>query len=91
MSVLAALIRGKKSYDTIPNEVVTEINNEVTRSITDNSPSIEAVRAWLYKIEEPEEYHHIVLDKCKADAEAMAYFLKHANGEFEIKDLLDKN
>ena len=50
-----------------------------------------SVRAWLYKIEEPEEYHHIVLDKCKRDPEALAYFLKHANGEFEAKDLFDKN
>ena len=91
MSILAELIKGKKTYDTIPDEVVTEINNEITCSITDNSPSIEAVRAWLYKIEEPEEYHHIVLDKCKADDEALAYFLKHANGEFEVKDLLNKN
>lgn len=91
MSILAELIKGKKTYDSIPDEAVTEFNNEVICSITDNSLSIEAVRAWLYKIEEPEEYHHIVLDKCKRDPEALAYFLKHANGEFEVKDLLDKN
>ena len=91
MSILAELIKGKKTYNIISNEVVTKFNNEITCSITDNSPLIEAVRAWLYKIEEPEEYHRIVLDKCKADPEALAYFLKHANGEFEVKDLLDKN
>ena len=36
------------------------------------------IRAWLRHIGEPEEDHHLVLDKCKSNPEALAYFLKHA-------------
>lgn len=39
---------------------------------------IEMIRAWLFKIGEPEEDHHLVLDKCRNDPETLAYFLKHA-------------
>lgn len=42
-----------------------------------------AIRAWLFKIGEPEEDHHIVLDKCRNNPEALAYFLKHARGEIK--------
>lgn len=42
---------------------------------------IEMIRAWLHKIREPEEDHHLVLDKCRLNAEAMQYFLKNARGE----------
>jgi hypothetical protein len=44
---------------------------------------IEMIKAWLFKIGEPSEDHHIVLSKCRNDPEALAYFLKHARGEFE--------
>lgn len=44
---------------------------------------IEIVRAWLYKIGEPEADQYIVLDKCRTDPEAMEYFLKHARGGFD--------
>lgn len=44
---------------------------------------IELIRQWLFSIEEPEEYHHIVLNKCEQSPEAMIYFSKHANGEFK--------
>ena len=47
------------------------------------SAQIETVRAWLFSICEPVEDHHLVLDKCRSDPEAMSYFLKHANGEFQ--------
>lgn len=47
-----------------------------------DSIQLEMVRAWLSKIGEPEEDHFIVLEKCKSDPEALAYFLKHASGEF---------
>jgi hypothetical protein len=42
--------------------------------------NIEKIRIWLSKIGEPAEDHHLVLDKCRNDPEALAYFLKHANG-----------
>lgn len=47
------------------------------------SSDLEKIRTWLFLIGEPEEDHHLVIDKCKSDSEAMAYFLRHANGEFE--------
>jgi len=40
---------------------------------------IDRVREWLISIGEPEEEQHLVLDKCRNDPEALAYFLKHAN------------
>lgn len=40
---------------------------------------IELIRQWLFKIEEPEEYHDLVIDKCKQDPEAFKYFLNWAN------------
>lgn len=42
---------------------------------------IEIIQAWLFKINEPEEDHFLVLDKCRNDPDAMAYFLKLANGD----------
>ncbi|ALQ51151.1 hypothetical protein [Nitrosomonas ureae] len=44
---------------------------------------IEMILAWLYKIGEAEEDHHLVLVKCKADPEALEYFYRHANGEYD--------
>jgi len=44
---------------------------------------IEIVRAWLHKIGEPEEDHHLVLDKCRSDPAALEYFLKHVCGGFD--------
>lgn len=41
---------------------------------------LKIIRAWLFRIGEPEEDHHLVIDKCKADPEALAYFLRHARG-----------
>lgn len=44
---------------------------------------IEQVRQWLFKIGEPPEDHDIVLNKCKADPDALKYFMRHAQGDFE--------
>ncbi len=44
---------------------------------------IERVREWLISIGEPEQEQHLVLEKCRNDPEAMAYFMKHVNGEFK--------
>lgn len=40
---------------------------------------IEKIRKWLFSIEEPEEFHYLVIDKCKQDPEAFKYFLNWAN------------
>ncbi len=48
--------------------------------------NIEIVRTWLYRIDESEEDHHLVLDKCRRDPEAMQYFLKHTRGEHKTNN-----
>lgn len=53
------------------------------RERREQSQKIEMIRAWLFKIGEPEEDNDIVLNKCRNDPDAMNYFLKHASGEFE--------
>ena len=50
---------------------------------TNHSVNFKKIQGWLCKIGEPEEDHHLVLDKCRNDPEAMEYFLKHARGEYE--------
>lgn len=47
------------------------------------SSHIELIRTWLYSSNEPEEDHHLVLDKCRSDPEALKYFLKHACGGYD--------
>ena len=101
MGAILEMTQAGFTFELLPNNKLGVRPNKLTQQqrtlIQTNKAEIiqylqiEAVRAWLYKIEEPGEYHHIVLDKCKHDPEALAYFLKHANGEFEVKDLLDKN
>ncbi|MBX9916795.1 MAG: hypothetical protein E6Q59_01380 [Nitrosomonas sp.] len=59
--------------------------SEENKKISDiQSLQIEIVRAWLLLINEPQEDHDLVLDKCRNDPDAMTYFLKHARGEYEI-------
>ena len=43
---------------------------------------LELIKAWLIKIQEPESDHHLIINKCLSDPEALAYFLKHAQGGF---------
>lgn len=62
---------------------VSSVSEENKKNSDIHSLQIEMIRAWLFKINESAEDHHIVIDKCKADPEALAYFLKHAQGEFE--------
>ena len=37
---------------------------------------IKKIRSWLYRIGEPEEDHYLVLNKCRNDPEALAYYLE---------------
>lgn len=53
------------------------IINEDSDCAINNSEQFQMIRAWLYKIEEPEEDHSLVLNKCRSDSEALQYFLKH--------------
>ena len=43
---------------------------------------IQIIRTWLYSIGEPEEDHYLILNKCKNDPEALAYYLECA---YELK------
>ncbi|MBX3616987.1 hypothetical protein [Nitrosomonas sp.] len=58
---------------------LTHCNSQKTDSF--ESLEIEMIRAWLFKIDEPEEEHHLVLDKCRNDPDALQYFLQRASGE----------
>lgn len=60
----------------------SEIIEELKREQQSQQTPIELIQSWLYQISEPEEDHHLILDKCRNDYEAMDYFLKHARGEF---------
>ncbi|MCW5599419.1 MAG: hypothetical protein KIT59_09970 [Nitrosomonas sp.] len=53
--------------------------SDISYSVTSDIDDLETIRAWLYRIGEPEEDHHLVIDKCKSDPEAMAYFLLAVN------------
>ena len=59
---------------------VTPVTSVTSQNI---NSAIEIIGNWLFKIGEPEEDHHLVIDKCKNDPQALAYFLKYASGEFE--------
>lgn len=61
--------------------IAQKIDNSTEANSHLKSLQIEMIRAWLHRIGEPVEDHHIVIDKCKADPEAMAYFLKHVSSK----------
>ncbi len=66
---------------TFPNEANSEIakiariavakptNEKINRDI-------EKIRSWLFHIGEPEEDHYLVLNKCRSDPQALAYYLE---------------
>lgn len=60
----------------------SEIIEELKREQLIQQTPIKLIQSWLYRINEPEEDHSSVLDKCRNNPEAMEYFLKHARGEF---------
>ena len=42
---------------------------------------LEKIEAWLHKIGEPPEDHHLVLNKCRGNSNARASYMRHVNGE----------
>ena len=56
-------------------EIVEELKREQTLHI-------ELIRAWLFKIGEPESDHFLVINKCRNDPNASEYFLRHTYDEF---------
>ncbi|PTQ78380.1 hypothetical protein C8R26_103142 [Nitrosomonas oligotropha] len=62
---------------------VSSVPEENKKNSDVQSLQIEQVRQWLFKAGEPEEDHYLVIDKCKADHDAMNYFFKYASGEFD--------
>ncbi|WP_143032467.1 hypothetical protein [Nitrosomonas sp. Nm33] len=57
--------------------LVTSVTPQITNS------DLEEIHTWLFSIGEPEEDHHLVIDKYWNDPQALEYFLKHARGEFK--------
>jgi hypothetical protein len=49
----------------------------------EQNQKIEIVRAWLFRINESETDHDLVLNKCRNDHQVLEYFMRHAHGEFE--------
>lgn len=88
MNMLADLINGKKTFDILTG--VLKISEAPFDTViqAENQKNILLIQSWLFKIGEPEEYHYIVLDKCKNDPEVLEYFLKHIYGEFEVKNTI---
>lgn len=62
--------------------VIAQHRNQIVQQLKIDA-EIEVIRNWLYRIGEPEVDHRLVIDKCKTDPEALIYFLRHANGEYE--------
>jgi len=63
--------------------IAQKTGNSTALNSNVESLQIEMIRAWLHRIGEPETDHYLVINKCKSDHDAMNYFLKHAQGEFE--------
>lgn len=63
--------------------VIKQHKQEIIEQLSKRDSDLEKIRSWLFSIGELEEDHYLVIDKCKADHEAMTYFLRHANGEFD--------
>lgn len=65
----------------LPNKTVTPVTRATPRKTKSvNNPEITAeqetlIREWLGHIEEPKKDHHIVIEKCRRDREALDYFL----------------
>ncbi len=68
---LSTLTQQRRDYLTVNKSVIVQQLQK------------EMIRAWLHKIGEPEEYHCLVIDKCKRDHEALIYFLKWAGTDEE--------
>jgi hypothetical protein len=70
-----------ENTETVAKIATVAIAN-ATESRDDTDSNIERIRSWLYQIGEPEEDHHLIIEKCRNHPEVMHYFLKHAtNGE----------
>jgi hypothetical protein len=62
-----------------PSVTTAPTNTSSLNKVSEQSSSkIEIVRAWLFSIGEPEADHQLVLNRCKADAQALEYFMKLA-------------
>lgn len=63
--------------DVTPVTLVTPQKTISARNSVITPKQEAAIRAWLNYIEEPEEDHDIVINKCRRDLEALAYFMKY--------------
>jgi len=71
----------QQSVPIVPDVPIKEEISDNLIGQTD--PGFEIVRAWLFQIDEPEEDHYLVLDKCKNDPSLIAYYLGLTNKDKE--------
>lgn len=64
------------SVPAVPAVPAKKHDSEKIFSITRRQEAI--IKAWLYHIGEPEEDHYLVLNKCRRDPKALAYYLERA-------------
>lgn len=66
----------------VASVAVAKDPNETNKNIIE----LEKITKWLFRIGEPEEDHYLVLNKCKNDPEAFAYFMNCVRQEEENSD-----
>jgi hypothetical protein len=62
---------------------VSSVSEENKKNSDIQLLQIEIVRAWLFRINESETDHDLVLNKCRNDHQVLEYFMRHAHVEFE--------
>jgi hypothetical protein len=75
----------KGLQESVPNVPIVPTKKESPCVLVGNSKDqdLEKIREWLFRIGEPENEHNLVLDRCRNDPQALEYYLKHTQGEFD--------
>ncbi len=72
-------IMDRPAQEFARTEIVSDSQDLIrSKPSKDLANDLKTIRAWLFQIGEPEEDHHLVIDKCKTNPEALAYFLRYA-------------
>ncbi|SFL78740.1 hypothetical protein SAMN05421863_100484 [Nitrosomonas communis] len=72
-------IMDRPAQEFARTEIVSSSQDLIrSKSSKDLANDLKIIRVWLFQIGEPEEDHHLVIDKCKTDPEALSYFLHYA-------------
>ena len=68
-----------RNNDVTPVTPVTPKKTLSEKNLVITTEQINKIRTWLNHIGEPENDHHIVINRCRSDPEALAYYLKQAD------------